>query len=165
MNAPRKFTDLDLHILVAAFEKMSQLATMYEDAGISTPMEQYVSINHSDVNVYDIIERNGCAQLSTSAIDKQRFDDALELAVHTMVEFTVDTKSGKKSTSTPLFPYITNAKNEVAWQNEPNFIIRLNKQGRLEFEFFNELRDFINMDVDGNIKTTMMVGGSEIWYM
>ena len=165
IKAPRAFTDMEMHILAASFEKMSQLATMYEEAGITEPMERHVAIQNSDVNVYDIIEKNGCIQMPTSAIDEQCFYDALDLAVHTMVEFTVDSKSGKKSTFTPLFPYILNARNEVAWRDEPNFIIRLNKQGLLEFEFFNELRDFINMDVDGTIKTTMMAGGFEIWSM
>lgn len=165
IQAPREFTDMEMHILAAAFEKMSQLATMYEEDGIAEPMEKYVTICHSDVNVYDIIDRNDCMQMPTSAINAQQFYDTLQLAVHTMVEFTVDTKSGKKSITSPLFPCILNPFNEVAWNYEPDFIIRLNKKGQVGFELFNELRELANLDVDGNAKTTMMVGGAEIWSM
>lgn len=165
IKAPREFTNTELHILAASFEKMSQLATMYEEAGITEPMEQYVTVRHSDVNVYDIIDRNGCMQMPTSAIDIQCFYDTLCLAVHTIVEFTVDTKSGKKSISSPLFPCIMTSSNEVAWSYEPDFIIRLNKNCQVEFELFNELRELADLDVDGNVKTTMMVGGAEIWSM
>lgn len=162
INAPRPFGETELHIIAAAFEKLSQLATLYEDAGMTTPMEQHVAIAHNDINMYDLVERT----INPLSVDLQQcFLSALNLALHTNVEFTIDTKTGQQTLTSPLLPYVINHRNEVAWCSEPDFIIRLTRQGLIEFQFFNELLDFINADVDGNIKTTMMAGGCEIWSM
>ena len=56
IDAPRAFTELELVILRASFEKMSQLATMYEEAEIREPMENHVTINKDDIDIADVVD-------------------------------------------------------------------------------------------------------------
>jgi hypothetical protein len=82
-----------------------------------------------------------------------------------MVSFTVDTKFGKKTTTSSLFPCILSYSGYVAWNFEPDFIIRLDEQNRIQFECFGELAELISLGVDDDVTTTMIVEDNEVWSM
>ncbi len=165
IDAPRAFTELELQILAASFEKMSQLATMYEDSGIKEPMHKHVSIKKEDIDISDVIDDNGTPKIWAPEITASDFMNALHLALHTMVSFTVDTKFGKKTTTSSLFPCILSYSGYVAWNFEPDFIIRLDEQNRIQFECFGELAELISLGVDDDVTTTMIVEDNEVWSM
>ncbi len=165
IDAPRAFTELELVILRASFEKMSQLATMYEEAEIREPMENHVTINKDDIDIADVVDVDGKPELYNPEFTAHDFLEALRLALHTMVDFTVDTKFGKKTVTRSLFPCILSYSGYVAWMHEPDFIIRLDEQNRIQFECFDALSELINLDTDGVAKTTMIAGGTEVWSM
>lgn len=165
IDAPRVFSTLELSILAAGFEKLSQLATMYEDAGITEPMEEYVLITKEDINVDEVIDVNGKPVIYKPEFSAGDFFKAMSLALHTTVTISVNTKFGKKTVTTPLMPCSISCGAEVAWREEPEFIIRLDEADRLQFEFFDSLRDFINLDTDGVVNTTMITGGTTVWSM
>lgn len=165
IDAPRAFSTLELHILATSFEKLSQLATMYEDAGITEPMEKHVLINKDDINVEDVVDVNGRPVAYTPEFTASDFLQAMQLALHTIVTISVDTKFGKKVITTSLMPCVLSYSGYVAWPEEPEFIFRLDEFNRLQFEFFDSLRDFINLDTDGVTNTTMITGGTTVWSM
>lgn len=165
IDAPRVFSPLELSILTAGFEKLSQLATMYEDAGITAPMEEHVLITKDDINIDDVIDVNGKPVIYKPEFTAGDFLKAMHLALHTTVTISVDTKFGKKVMTTSLMPCILSYGGEVAWHEEPEFIIRLDEADRLQFEFFDSLRDFINLDTNGVVNTTMITGGTTVWSM
>ncbi len=165
IDAPRVFSTLELHILAAGFEKLSQLATMYEDANITEPMEKHVRINKDDINVDDVIDMNGRPVAYKPEFTASDFLQAMQLALHTIVTISVDTKFGKKVTTTSLMPCVLSYSGYVAWPEEPEFIFRLDEFDRMQFDFFDSLRDFINLDTDGVTNTTMITGGTTVWSM
>ena len=165
IDAPRAFSTLELHILAAGFEKLSQLATMYEDAGITESMEKYVVVNKCDIDIADVIDVDGKPTQWNPEFSVQDFLNTMHLALHTTVVISVDTKFGKKVTTTSLMPGILSYSGYVAWQEEPEFIVRLDEQDRLVFEFFDSLRELINLDTDSVVTTTMIAGGATVWSM
>ena len=166
IDAPRAFTNLELQILAASFEKMSQLATMYADANLTKPMDECVTIKKDDIDLTDVVDKDGVPVMYTPEFGAHDFLQALHLALHTMVSFSIDTKFGKKTVTSSLFPCILSYSGYVAWRKEPEFIIRLDENDRIHFEFFDELLELIQQDVDYDAtKTTMIIGGNEVWSM
>ena len=165
IDAPRAFTELELGILAASFEKMSQLTTMYMDAEIREPMHKYVTIQKDDIDITDVVDRNGQPVVYTPEFGAKEFLNALQLALHTIVTFTVDTKFGKQTTTRSLFPCILSYSGYVAWRTEPDFIIRVDENNRIQFECFDELAELISLGVDDNVTTTMIAEGKEVWSM
>lgn len=166
IDAPRAFTPEQLIIVRTAFEKLSQITTMYKDAGLNGRMQDYVSISRDDLDLTDVIDDNGIPKIVNPSCTDEEFIRAIRLALHTIVTFEVTTETGTRFAASQLMPCIINTDRTVAWPEEPDFIIRLTEDDKITFELFNQLADIAAEGINPDCtKITMIVGGTTVWSM
>lgn len=163
IRAPRVFTPMEANIMAVAFEKMSQLATMYEEDGVDKPMMDCVRIKRNDIQIISLNEDR--LMECECDISDEEFLNAIRMALHTKVEFSINTKEGTASITRPLFPCVITDNSYVAWLSEPDFTLHLDENDRIFFHYFDGLKRFVDMDVDGVETITMIAGGEEVWSM
>lgn len=162
IRAPRVFTPMEANIMAVAFEKMSQLATMYEENEVDKSMVECVRIKRSDIQLISLDEERLLE--CECDISDEEFLNVIRMALHTKVEFSINTKRGNASVIRPLFPGVI-IDSHVAWLTEPDFTLHLNENDCFFFHYFDGLRQFIDMDVDGIETITMIAGGEKVWSM
>lgn len=164
INAPRAFTDVEINIVAAASEKLSQFATMFHDAEIQEPMEKYVNVKHDDFLLVEVEPEGLCPVPVATDVTQSEFICAMQLALHTTVTFAINTPNGSKQVTRQLCPGLLDDAGTFAWSSEPDFIFELNDENQLEFTVFDALKEFVTEDIHcDEVVTTMIAGGKTVW--
>jgi hypothetical protein len=136
-------------VAIRAFEKLSNLAVLYNELEEkSVSFEKGVCISCADIDIETQVPQSGVWKKSKCPVDT--FKKAMQWAINASITFEIDTESGKQSKTVAYFPGIlSDGENpDVAWTEEPDFIILSDQYGEISFVLFNELLSFVEQDVD-----------------
>ncbi len=143
-------------IVWGAFETLSNLAFLYNELEQKTiTFEEGVRITRRDITV-EMQQENSDAWKMCQC-PAEMFRHAMQWAKDTVITFTIDTVNGKRSQTVALFPckFFEGETLEVAWTEEPDFIMLSDDNGEMGFVFFNQLLDFVMNDVDDAVLETV----------
>lgn len=137
MEKKNELTFEQLCIVRSAFEKLSQLTTLYYESDSMQPMSDSVVITCSDLQDIEVYDEDGVLHPINVACDEETFVSAITQAMNTIVTFETIDESETQTITSPLLPCILNPDHSVTWNKEPHFIVQITTSGMILFEMLD----------------------------